>query len=76
MRTFIPVAAGVGKMKYSYYLRNNLIGALSWGISVPLVGYFLGNVAFIRDHVIVVTLVLIALSFIPVTMEIIKARKY
>ena len=75
MRTFIPVAAGVGNMKYSYYLRNNIIGALSWGISVPLIGYFLGNIAFIREHVIVVTLVLIALSFIPVTMEVIKARK-
>lgn len=75
MRTFIPVAAGVGNMKYSYYLRNNIIGALSWGISVPLIGYFLGNIAFIREHVIVVTLVLIALSFIPVTLEVIKARK-
>jgi membrane-associated protein len=75
MRTFIPVAAGVGNMKYSYYLRNNLIGALSWGISVPLIGCFLGNVAFIREHVIIVTLALVALSFIPVTMEIIKARK-
>ncbi len=75
MRTFIPVAAGVGKMKYSYYLRNNLIGAISWGFSVPLLGYFLGNIAFIREHVIIVTLVLIALSFIPVTIEVIKAKR-
>lgn len=75
MRTFIPVAAGVGKMKYSYYLRNNIIGALSWGISVPLLGYFLGGIAFIREHVIIVTLCLIVLSFIPVIIEIIKAKR-
>ncbi len=74
MRTFIPVAAGVGKMKYSYYTRNNVIGAFTWGISVPLIGYFLGNIAFIREHVIVVTLVMIGLSFIPVILELIKAR--
>jgi membrane-associated protein len=74
MRTFIPVAAGVGKMPYRYYLRNNIIGAFSWGMSVPLIGYFLGNVAFIREHVIVVTLALVALSFIPVILEIVKSR--
>jgi len=74
MRTFIPVAAGVGKMPYRYYLRNNIIGAFSWGMSVPLIGYFLGNVAFIREHVIVVTLALVALSFIPVILEILKSR--
>ena len=74
MRTFIPVAAGVGKMPYRYYLRNNIIGAFSWGLSVPLIGYFLGNVAFIREHVVVVTLALVAISFIPVILEIIKSR--
>jgi membrane-associated protein len=74
MRTFVPVAAGVGKMRYGYYLRNNIIGALTWGLSVPLIGYFLGNIAFIREHVIVVTLAMIGLSFIPVTLELIKAR--
>ena len=75
MRTFVPVAAGVGNMKYSYYLRNNLIGAFSWGILVPIVGFSLGNVAFIREHVIVVTLVLIVLSFIPVIIELVKAKR-
>jgi membrane-associated protein len=74
MRTFIPVAAGVGKMPYKYYLRNNFIGATAWGLSVPLVGYFLGDVQFIKDHVIVVTLVMIVISFIPVALELVKAR--
>ena len=75
MRTFIPVAAGVGKMKYRYYLRNDLIGAFSWGIAIPLIGFYLGNIAFIKDNVIVVTLGLVALSFIPVLLEVIKAKK-
>ncbi len=75
MRTFIPVAAGVGNMKYSYYLRNNIIGAFSWGILIPIVGFTLGNVAFIKEHVIVVTLVLIVLSFIPVIIELVKAKR-
>lgn len=75
MRTFIPVAAGVGKMKYSYYFRNDLIGAFSWGIAIPLIGFYLGNIAFIKDNVIIVTLSLVALSFVPVLLEVIKAKK-
>ncbi len=75
MRTFIPVAAGVGQMKYAYYLRYNLIGAASWGLIVPLIGYFLGSISFIRENVILVTLGLVAISFIPVVLEVIKARR-
>jgi membrane-associated protein len=75
MRTFIPVAAGVGQMKYAYYLRYNLIGAASWGLIVPLIGYFLGSIPFVRENVILVTLALVAISFIPVVLEVIKARK-
>ena len=75
LRTFVPVAAGVGKMQYAYYLRNNLIGALSWGIIVPLIGFFLGQIQFVRDNVILVTLTLVAVSLIPVALELIKARR-
>jgi membrane-associated protein len=75
LRTFVPVAAGVGKMKYSYYLRNNVIGALSWGVIVPLIGYFLGQIPFVRENVIMVTLTLVAISLVPVVLEVIKARR-
>jgi membrane-associated protein len=75
LRTFVPVAAGVGQMKYAYYLRNNIIGALSWGVIVPLIGFFLGQIEFVRENVILVTLSLVALSLIPVILEVIKAKR-
>jgi membrane-associated protein len=75
MRTFVPVAAGVGQMKYAYYLRNNIIGALSWGVIVPLIGFFLGQIEFVRENVILVTLTLVALSLIPVILEVVKAKR-
>jgi membrane-associated protein len=75
LRTFVPVAAGVGKMQYSYYLRNNMIGAISWGIIVPLIGFFLGQITFVRENVVLVTVTLVAISLIPVALEIIKARR-
>jgi membrane-associated protein len=75
MRTFVPVAAGVGQMKYGYYLRYNILGALTWGVLVPLLGYFLGNIPFISEHVILVTLALVVISLIPVVLEVLKARR-
>jgi len=75
MRTFVPVAAGVGQMKYAYYLRYNIIGAFTWGILVPLIGFFLGQIEFVRENVVLVTLVLVGLSLVPVALEVLKARK-
>ena len=74
MRTFIPVAAGVGQMEYKRFLKFNVIGVVGWGAGVTLLGYFLGGFGFVQDHVEWVTLAFIVLSFIPILTEIIKAR--
>lgn len=73
MRTFIPVAAGVGKMSWRKFTLYNVIGVISWGTGVTLLGYFLGGIPFITEHVTYVTLAFIAISFIPVGLEILKA---
>jgi membrane-associated protein len=75
MRTFVPVAAGVGKMQFSKFLRYNIIGVIGWGTGVTLLGYFLGAVPFVREHVEFVTLAFIVLSFIPIALEVLRARK-
>ena len=50
VRTFCPVVAGVGRMKYSTFVRFNVIGAFFWAVGVTLLGYFLGNISFIKDN--------------------------
>ena len=75
MRTFVPVAAGVGKMQFSKFLRYNIIGVIGWGTGVTLLGYFLGGIQFVREHVEFVTLAFIVLSFIPIALEVLRARK-
>ncbi len=42
-RTLVPIFAGVGGMHYPTFLFWNVLGALIWGISLPLLGYFLGG---------------------------------
>jgi membrane-associated protein len=51
VRTFAPVAAGVGHMPWRKYSLYNLIGALLWGVGLTLVGYAIGYVPWIREIV-------------------------
>ena len=75
MRTFIPVAAGVGKLSWRKFTTYNVIGVILWGTGVTLVGYFLGTVPFVNEHVELVTLSFIAISFIPIGLELLKALR-
>lgn len=51
VRTFAPVAAGVGRMDYRKYSLYNLIGALLWGAGLTFAGYFLGYIPSVADFV-------------------------
>jgi membrane-associated protein len=75
MRTFVPVAAGVGKMPYPKFLRLNVVAVVLWGTGVTSLGYFLGGVPFVRDNVELVTFGFIVISFIPIALELIRAKR-
>ncbi|MBD8477858.1 VTT domain-containing protein [Microbacterium sp. CFBP 8794] len=51
VRTFAPIAAGVGHMPWRKYTLYNLIGAIIWGIGLTMLGYVVGYIPFIRDIV-------------------------
>ncbi len=51
VRTFAPLAAGVGHMNYRKYSLYNAIGALIWGAGLTFFGYLLGYIPPVRDFV-------------------------
>ena len=75
VRTYAPVAAGVGKMRYRHFVTYNAIGALAWGVGVTLLGYALGNVPFIRDNIESLLVVIVLVSVIPIGIELWRARR-
>ena len=75
MRTFVPVAAGVGEMPYRKFLRYNFIGVIGWGTGVTLLGFFLGKIPFVAQHVEYFTIGFVILSTIPIVIEVVKARR-
>jgi len=61
VRTFAPIAAGVGHMDYRKYSLYNAIGALVWGSGLTLVGYTVGFIPWLRDFIVeYIDLILIA----------------
>lgn len=76
VRTFAPIVAGIGQMKYSTFLMYNVVGGVLWVGSMTLGGFFLGTLVPGADeylHYIIIGI--IALSFVPVVIEVVKARR-
>lgn len=74
VRTYAPVAAGVGKMTYRHFVSYNVIGALLWGVGVTVLGYMLGNVSFIKENIELILVGIVGLSVIPIVIELLRAR--
>jgi membrane-associated protein len=72
-RAFVPAAAGVGNMTRSHFLTYNAIGALLWAVGVTLLGYFLGQIPFVREYSEVFIIVLVLIPGIPILIELWKA---
>ena len=67
VRTFAPVIAGVGNMRYSTFLLYDLVGGVMWVWSTLLLGYYLPRVfPGVQDHIEQVILAVIFVSFLPV----------
>lgn len=76
IRTFAPVVAGMGAMKYPRFLAYNVVGGVAWVWSMLLIGYFLGrNVPGIAKHIELVILVVVALSILPAIIGRFKSEK-
>lgn len=43
VRTFSPIVAGTIHMNISTFSLYNVLGALAWGVSLPVAGYYLGQ---------------------------------
>ncbi|HEY3428192.1 MAG TPA: VTT domain-containing protein [Acidimicrobiia bacterium] len=70
VRTFAPILAGVGSMRYRTFVSYNLIGGFLWAVGVTLLGYGLGElVPDIDAYLLPIIAVIIAISLMPVFFE-------
>ncbi|MCX2927865.1 DedA family protein [Streptomyces sp. NEAU-W12] len=74
VRTFAPITAGAGRMKYRTFLTYNLIGGVAWGSGVTLAGYWLGQIDFIKANVESILILIVFLSVVPIIVEYLRER--
>ncbi|MCG8966154.1 MULTISPECIES: DedA family protein [Streptomyces] len=74
VRTFAPIVAGAGRMKYRTFLTYNVIGGVAWGTGVTLAGYWLGQIEFIRTNVEAILVLIVVVSVVPIAIEFLRER--
>jgi len=76
IRTFAPVIAGVGGMRFATFIAFNVIGAFIWIWSMLGIGYFLGNtIPGIDQHIEIVVIIVVLLSITPGIISWLRARR-
>ncbi|NEB61592.1 hypothetical protein G3I61_18145 [Streptomyces diastaticus] len=75
VRTFAPIVAGAGRMKYRTFLTYNVVGGVAWGTGVTLAGYWLGQIEFIRSNVEAILVLIVVVSVVPIAIEYLRERK-
>ena len=79
VRTFAPIAAGVGHMDYRRYSLYNITGAVLWGFGVTFGGFLLGYIPPVRDFVTnyidVILLAAVVLSLGPTLLHVLSNRR-
>ncbi|GIF20554.1 membrane-associated protein [Actinoplanes tereljensis] len=75
VRTFTPIVAGASGMHYRTFVRYNALGGVLWVGGVTTLGYFLGQIAFVRDHIELILIGIVVISVLPIAVEFLRARR-
>jgi membrane-associated protein len=74
VRTFAPFIAGIGNMEYKKFVYYNALGGFVWVFGFTLLGYYFGSIPAVKDNFSLVILAIILLSFVPMIIEIVRAK--
>jgi len=66
IRTFAPFLAGVGKMRYRWFLTYNIIGGTLWILAFTLAGYFFGGLPIVKENFSLIVYMIIGISLLAV----------
>lgn len=75
VRTYVTLAAGVSRMPRRTFILWSAFGAAVWTLSLLLLGYALGAIPFLQKNIDFLVVAIIAISLIPVVVEIVRRRR-
>jgi len=76
IRTFAPILAGVGRMRWPTFLFYNVIGAVLWAIGLTFLGFYLGNaIPNIDRYLVPIVLIIVIISSLPTLLHLVRHRE-
>lgn len=75
VRTFVTLVAGVSRMRFRHFILYTAIGGVLWAVGVTTLGYYLGNVSFIKNNIDLVLVLIVVVSLVPMGVEYLLARR-
>lgn len=76
VRTFAPILAGVGQMRYRTFLSYNIIGGIGWTAGLLALGFVLGKtVPDIDRYLLPIVLLIVVISMVPNIVEFLRSRR-
>ncbi|OPA97541.1 DedA family protein [Pseudomonas fluorescens] len=74
LRTFAPFVAGIAKMPYPRFFGFSVFGTILWVGGLVTLGYFFGNVPFIKKNLSLLVVFIILLSLVPMIIGVVRSR--
>lgn len=76
IRTFAPVVAGIGNMSRQRFLAFNIVGAIIWGTTMPLLGYWVGSrIPHLDKYIEIVIIGIVFLSLFLALFHLFKTKE-
>jgi membrane-associated protein len=75
IRTFAPFVAGIGTMSYWRFMSYNVIGGIAWINIFGWLGYYFGNMPYIKKNFSLVIIAIVVISVMPAVIEYFKRKR-
>lgn len=73
IRTFAPFVAGVAQMSYPKFAIYNVLGGILWAAGLTTLGYWIGDLPWVKTHFSWVALGMIVIPGLPAAYLVIKS---
>jgi membrane-associated protein len=75
VRTVAPFVAGLVRLPVRRFALYNLLGAVLWCSGLMAAGHWLGGQVWVRDHISLLSLTLVALSLLPIGWHLLRPSR-
>ena len=74
LRTYVPFVAGMSHMSYRKFALYNIAGGVIWVAALTYLGYFFGNIPWVKANQGFMVIGIVVASLIPVLIGVLKSR--